>query len=161
TIGCLTLHFLSQIATDMHFQIGERLVEELESALESANPVVRKLDFGEPSQAAASDEVVQTLSKQLSFERWARQTIMRMHGTLDKDALLQQVADALGRGLNASRCLIVRTDGSLSGVVTHEYAEADMSPLGLGRTDQLPPGLIDHFKHNTGAFFDLADLSDL
>ena len=159
TIGCLTLHFINQTPSDMHFQIGERLVEVLEGALESASSIVRKLDFVEAPQA--SDEVVQTLSKQLSFERWARQTIMRMHATLDKDALLQQVADALGRGLNASRCLIVRTNGTLAGVVTHEYAEADMSPLGLGRTDPLPAGLIDHFKHNTGAFFDLADLSDL
>lgn len=162
TIGCLTLHFLNQVPSDMHCQIGEHLVEELENALENVNSVVRKLDFAEPGQAAAiNDGIVQTLSKQLSFERWARQTILRMHGTLDKDALLQQVADALGRGLNASRCLIVRTDGAPPGAVTHEYAEADMSPLGLGRTDQLPVWLIDHFKNNTGAFFDLADLSDL
>src|SRR5262249_37076455 len=43
TIGCLTLHFLNQLPSDMYFQIGERLVEELEGALENVNAVVRKL----------------------------------------------------------------------------------------------------------------------
>ena len=162
TIGCITLHFLNQLAfpSDLYFQIGEALAIELDRALQSATAIVRKVEFAE-AHGPANDEIVQTLSKQLNLERWARQTIMRMHSTLDRDAVLQQVADALGRGLNASRCLIVRTDGASSAVVTHEYVEADMSPLGLGRTDQLPAGLIDYFKHSVGTFVDLADLGDL
>jgi DNA-binding CsgD family transcriptional regulator len=128
------------------------------SELENAWSLARKIELAQNGQSA--EDLVQVLSKQLTLERWARQTIIKMHATLDRDAVLQQVVDALGKGLKASRCLIARTDVSPSKVVTHEYVEPDISPLGLGRTEQLPKGLIDRFRYDVGAFFDLADLKE-
>jgi len=51
--------------------------------------------------------------------------------------------------------LIVRTDGPASPVVTHEYAEPDISPLGLGRTGQFPPGAVACFKNKAIGISDL------
>lgn len=163
TAGCLTLHFLNRPvpAVDFYLEVGQALADELAAVLELGSSTVRKVDLSEQANPQLSEDMTQVLSKQLGLVRWTRQTIIRMHSTLDKDVVLQQVADAVGRGLNASRCLIVRTDSTPSGVVTHEYAEAEVSPLGLGRTDQLPLGLIEYFKQNVGSFLDLADLSDL
>ncbi len=108
-----------------------------------------------------AEQAIEKLSQQLGFERVLRQTVSKIHSNLDKDALLQCVVDDLGRGLNVSRCLIVRTDGSPSMVVTHEYGDPARSPLGLGRTAKLPPPLIDHFQNNTSASIELANIGDL
>jgi GAF domain-containing protein len=108
-----------------------------------------------PKQA---DELVNSLSKQLSWERWVRQIICKLHATLDRDLLLQSVADGFGRSLGASRCLIVRTDGLASPVVTHEYVEPESSPLGLGRTGPFPLGAIMPFRHKAGALPDVSVL---
>jgi DNA-binding CsgD family transcriptional regulator len=107
------------------------------------------------------EQAIENLSQQLNFERLLRQTISNIHSNLDKDALLQSVVDHLGRGLNASRCLVVRTDGSPAIVITHEYGEPAMSPLGLGRTTKLPPAVIEHFQNNTTAYIDLAAIGEL
>jgi DNA-binding CsgD family transcriptional regulator len=104
------------------------------------------------------DELVNSLSKQLSWERWVRQIICKLHATLDRDLMLQSVADGFGRSLSASRCLIVRTDGLASPVVTHEYVEPDISPLGLGRTGPFPLGAILPFRHKAGALSDVSAL---
>ncbi len=40
-------------------------------------------------------------------------------------------------------------------MVTHEYVEPDISPLGLGRTGQFPPVAVSFFKHKVGAVSDL------
>jgi DNA-binding CsgD family transcriptional regulator/transcriptional regulator with GAF, ATPase, and Fis domain len=104
------------------------------------------------------EELVSSLSKQLSWERWVRQIICKLHATLDRDLLLQSVADGFGRSLGASRCLIVRTDGLASPVVTHEYVEPDISPLGLGRTGPFPLGAIMPFRHKAGALPDVSSL---
>jgi DNA-binding CsgD family transcriptional regulator len=105
-----------------------------------------------------AEEMNNTLSKQLSWERWVRQIICKLHATLDRDTLLQTVVDGFGRALGASRCLIVRTDGLVSPMVTHEYVEPDISPLGLGRTGQFPPAAISIFRHKVGAIADLSAL---
>lgn len=110
------------------------------------------------SAAKTSDELVNNLSKQLSWERWVRQIICKLHATLDRDLLLQSVVDGFGRSLGASRCLIVRTDGLASPMVTHEYVEPEISPLGLGRTGPFPLAAIMPFRHKAGA---LADISSL
>jgi DNA-binding CsgD family transcriptional regulator len=108
-----------------------------------------------------ADQTMQQLSQQLGFERWLRQVISKIHNTLDRDALLQGVVDDLGKTLNVNRCLIVRTDGLTPMVITHEYGEPEMSPLGLGRTNQLPQSVINHFQHGVAAFVELANLSEL
>jgi GAF domain-containing protein/DNA-binding CsgD family transcriptional regulator len=105
-----------------------------------------------------AEEMTNTLSKQLSWERWVRQIICKLHATLDRDTLLQTVVDGFGRALGASRCLIVRTDGMVSPMVTHEYVEPDISPLGLGRTGQFPPAAVSFFRHKVGAIADLSAL---
>ena len=109
-------------------------------------------------RALRAEELSNTLTRQLSWERWVRQIVCKLHATLDRDTLLQTVVDGFGRALGASRCLIVRTDGSAAPMVTHEYVEPDISPLGLGRTGQFPAGAVSFFKHRVGAIADLSAL---
>jgi GAF domain-containing protein len=106
-------------------------------------------------QLAKHEQMVSSLSRQLAWERTARQIICRLHATVDKDAVLQAAVDCLGQVLSVSHCLIVRTEGSISPLVTHEYAEGDSSPLGLGRTSQFPTSAISCFKHKTMAIGEL------
>jgi PAS domain S-box-containing protein len=103
-----------------------------------------------------AEEMIATLSRQLNWERIVRHIVSAVHSSLDRDSLLQTTVDLLGRALGASRCLIVRTDGPVSPVVTHEYVQSDISPLGLGRTSQLPLALVSLFKAKTLTIYDLA-----
>ncbi|HEY9712030.1 MAG TPA: LuxR C-terminal-related transcriptional regulator, partial [Chroococcales cyanobacterium] len=115
---------------------------------------------GDPG-SQSSDELAAELaniSRELTWERWVRQIICKLHASLDRDTLLQTVVDGFGRALGASRCLIVRTDGPASPMVTHEYAEPDTSPLGLGRTGQFPSVIVSYFRHRVAAIPDLASL---
>lgn len=112
------------------------------------------------SPAARSDEVIAGLNRQVSWERWVRQMVSKIHLSLDRDTLLQTVADNLGRTLKASRCLIVRTDLPMAPFVTHEYVEPDISPLGLGRTTQFPPGAMSLFKNRVASIKDLTVAED-
>ena len=112
----------------------------------------------EQARLQRAEELANTLTRQLSWERWVRQIICKLHATLDRDTLLQTVVDGFGRALGASRCLIVRTDGPAAPMVTHEYVEPDISPLGLGRTGQFPPVAVSFFKHKVGAIPDLGAL---
>src|SRR5262249_40772738 len=50
-----------------------------------------------PAQRA--EELANNLTKQLSWERWVRQLICKVHATLDRDTLLQTVVDGFGRSL--------------------------------------------------------------
>jgi DNA-binding CsgD family transcriptional regulator len=114
----------------------------------------------------SSAELISNLSKQLSWERWVRQIICKMHASLDRDLVLQSVVDGFGRSLAASRCLIVKTDGTGANVVTHEYVEPEVSPLGLGRTGVFPLAAITPFRHKSAVIPDIdallksGDLSD-
>ncbi len=61
--------------------------------------------------------------------------------------------------LRATRCLVIRTDGlPLIPMVTHEYVEPDLSPLGLGRTGQFPMFAISLFTQRTAAYADVAQI---
>lgn len=115
-------------------------------------------DSSDAGKVQRAEELANTLTRQLSWERWVRQIICKLHATLDRDTLLQTVVDGFGRALGASRCLIVRTDGPAAPMVTHEYVEPDISPLGLGRTGQFPPVAVSFFKHKVGAIADLGGL---
>jgi DNA-binding CsgD family transcriptional regulator len=99
------------------------------------------------TKTSAADDLDE-VSKRLGFERWLRQTVCKLHSSLDRDHLLQTLADSLGRVFRATRCLVIRTDG-LAPMVTHEYVEPDLSPLGLGRTGQFPMKAINLFQHKT------------
>lgn len=68
---------------------------------------------------------------------------------------MQSVVDSLGRALSVSRCMVVRTESVTSPIVTHEFAEPDVSPLGLGRTGQFPAGTAGHFKTRVKAVSDI------
>jgi GAF domain-containing protein/DNA-binding CsgD family transcriptional regulator len=111
--------------------------------------------------AGAQEEFVQaeagqaSLSKQLTWERWMRQIVCRVHSSLDRDSIMQSVVDSLGRALSVSRCMIVRTESVTAPLVTHEYAEPDVSPLGLGRTGQFPARTASHFKTRVKAVGDI------
>ncbi len=117
------------------------------------------ISSSEESGVKRAEEIANNLSKQLSWERWLRQMICKLHATLDRDALLQNVVDGFGRALGASRCLIVRTDGLVSPMVTHEYVEPDISPLGLGRTGQFPAAAISYFRQKVDAIPDISILA--
>jgi DNA-binding CsgD family transcriptional regulator len=108
----------------------------------------------------SSAESLSALSKQLNWERWVRQIICQVHASLDRDTLLQTVIDGLGRALNTSRCIIVRIDASIPPLVTHEYAQADISPLGLGRTGQFPAGAVACFQRRARGFAELSVLEN-
>jgi GAF domain-containing protein/DNA-binding CsgD family transcriptional regulator len=110
---------------------------------------------GSGEQVAKLEELVSAMSRQLNWERLARHIVSSIHTTLDRDSVLQTTADSLARALTASRCLIVRTDGPVSPMVTHEYVEPDISPLGLGRTSQFPLSAISCFKNKSAAIRDL------
>jgi DNA-binding CsgD family transcriptional regulator/transcriptional regulator with GAF, ATPase, and Fis domain len=159
-------------SSDKKSRIPDNLLQSKSSA-NAASPAASRLPAASLPMSASSsrapgsqidarptqpDELVNSLSKQLSWERWVRQIICKLHATLDRDLLLQSVADGFGRSLSASRCLIVRTDGLASPVVTHEYVEADISPLGLGRTGPFPLGAILPFRHKAGAVSDVSAL---
>lgn len=121
-----------------------------------SQPAAKGGGEGDVGRALRAEELANNLTKQLSWERWVRQLICKVHATLDRDTLLQAVVDGFGRSLGASRCLIVRTDGPSSPVVTHEYADVDISPLGLGRTGQFPTVAISYFKTRVAAIPDLS-----
>jgi GAF domain-containing protein len=102
------------------------------------------------------DDLVSSLSRQLNWERVTRQITSKLHSSLDRDTILQAAADSVGRAMKATACLIIRTDGPGSAMVTHEYADPNLSPLGLGRTGYLPLGAISAFKQRTTSMNDLA-----
>jgi DNA-binding CsgD family transcriptional regulator len=141
-------------------ELGEAVAEVLAGAVVMViDPLTSGNDAKEATDALRllrAEEMTNTLSKQLSWERWVRQIICKLHASLDRDTLLQTVVDGFGRALGASRCLIVRTEGLVSPVVTHEYVEPDISPLGLGRTGQFPPAAISFFRQKVGAIADLS-----
>ncbi|HNB23410.1 MAG TPA: GAF domain-containing protein [Candidatus Melainabacteria bacterium] len=95
------------------------------------------------------------LTKQLTWERWMRQIVCRVHSSLDRDSIMQSVVDSLGRALCVSRCMVVRTESVTAPIVTHEFAEPDVSPLGLGRTGQFPARTASHFKTRVKAVSDI------
>jgi GAF domain-containing protein len=103
------------------------------------------------------EELVSSLSRQLTWERLTRQIISKLHSSLDRDSVLQSAADSIGRALRASACLIIRTDSPATSVVTHEYADPNLSPLGLGRSGQLPANSIQYFKQRTVSINDLSN----
>lgn len=94
------------------------------------------------------------LSEQVNWERRCRQIVMSLHATLDRDAVLQATVDSLGRALGVSRCFVVWTVGA--SLVTHEYVDSSLSPLGLGQTNQFPSSAISCFRHRLLQVDDLA-----
>jgi DNA-binding CsgD family transcriptional regulator len=111
---------------------------------------------GRASTLASGD--LDEATKRIGFERWLRQTVCKLHSSLDRDHLLQALADSLGRMFNATRCLVIRTDGPSHPMVTHEYVEPDLSPLGLGRTGQFPMFALSLFQQKTVAVNEVEQL---
>lgn len=104
-----------------------------------------------PADASKPTYSIDELTRQLSDERMMRHIISKLHLSLDKDVVSQTAVDCLGRALSATFCLVVRTDMPGHALVTHEYADAASSPLGLGRTEHLPPNVVAFFKQRTAA----------
>jgi DNA-binding CsgD family transcriptional regulator len=164
-LGCLAIvyqHGASHVSADimelsqvLAQLIGLKFEETRFSSYESS--AVAGL-AGKLTESDSAEEVISSLSKQLSWERFVRQIICKSYATLDRDLLLQSVVDGFGHSLGASRCLIVRTDGLTSPMVTHEYVEPDISPLGLGRTGPFPLAAIMPFRHKAAAITDLVVL---
>lgn len=101
---------------------------------------------------------VDALNKQLQFERMVRQVMSKVYSSLDKDAILQALVDNLGRGLKCQRCLVIVESAQALPVVTHEYAEADISPLGLGRTAKFPASVFERLLEGVVAVPDVTNL---
>jgi len=98
------------------------------------------------------------MSRRLSAELWLRQAICKLHLSLDRDCILQTLVDSLGRGLRPSRCLVVRTSPGAPELVCHEYEDPDLSPLGLGRTNQFPLFAVQLLRHRCTAYGDVSEL---
>lgn len=111
-------------------------------------------------QIPTVDEVdaIEGVTKRLALERWLRQTVCKLHSSLDRDYLLQTLADSLGRIFKVTRCLVIRTDGPSHPMVTHEYVEPDLSPLGLGRTGQFPMMAISLFQQKALGISEISQL---
>lgn len=105
-----------------------------------------------------SELSIDDLSRRLGHERWLRQVICKMHASLDRDHLLQSIADSLGRAFKVTRCLIIRIEGAPNPHVTHEYVDPELSPLGLGRTTQFPVFAIKLFDRKTRSYPDINEL---
>ncbi len=115
----------------------------------SVSPWASRLD--EPP--AASE-----MSRRLTSELWLRQAICKLHLSLDRDCILQTLVDSLGRGLRPSRCLVVRTSPGAPELVCHEYEDPDLSPLGLGRTNQFPLFAVQLLRQRCTAYGDVSEL---
>lgn len=101
-----------------------------------------------------------TLSRQLTWERLARQIITRLHASLDRDVVLQALVDSIARSLNCQRCLVIKAGLTSNPVVTHEFVEADISPLGLGRTTRFPESMFSFFQKGLVAIPDITALRE-
>jgi DNA-binding CsgD family transcriptional regulator len=123
-----------------------------------ANPGGAGTASGAAAAAAGEPASLGDVSRRLNFERWLRQTVCKLHSSLDRDHVLQTLADSLGRAFRATRCLIIRTDGPSHPMVTHEYVEPDLSPLGLGRTGQFPMFVISLFSQKTVSYADVSQI---
>lgn len=171
-MGCLLLNYClaSKPFSDEIIMLAKTLAETIAWAYDRAlilnsseNEKEKQLfehplQSFDPERSARAEELATNLSKQLSWERWTRQIVCKLHSTLDRDTLLQAVVDEFGRALSASRCLIVRTDGLVSPAVTHEYVEPDISPLGLGRTGQFPLPAVFYFTNKIDSIPDVSAL---
>jgi DNA-binding CsgD family transcriptional regulator len=111
-----------------------------------------------PTAVESSQATIEALNKQLHFERLVRQIMTRIYSSLDKDTILQGVVDGLGRALKCQRCLVIIENSLALPVVTHEYAEADISPLGLGRTAKFPVSVFERLREGVVAVPDVTNL---
>lgn len=111
---------------------------------------------GESSYSVSAATV--DLSRRLAMEQFMRQTITKMHATLDRDFLLQSLVDSLGRAFRPTRCLVLKSGQGLTTMVSHEYEEPDLSPLGLGRTVQFPAFASELFKMRCTGYGDVGAL---
>lgn len=94
---------------------------------------------------AVGDLAAEASVKQLYWDRLVQQVATRLHSSLDLNIVLQLLVDNLGQCLNASRCLFVKSEPT-SMVVSHEYSDPSISPLGLGRTSGFPESVISLFR---------------
>ncbi len=124
----------------------------------NTNSASRSSRGGAGRASAQSSDDLDEATKRMGFERWLRQTVCKLHSSLDRDHLLQALADSLGRMFKATRCLVIRTDGPSHPMVTHEYVEPDLSPLGLGRTGQFPMFALSLFQQKTVAVNEVEQL---
>ncbi len=142
--GLLCLHPKDRSESNEEMKaVAQIIAEEMLLLLRQQN-----LPNGNSSSLAYSME---DLTNQLSDERLMRHIISKLHLSLDKDVVLQTAVDCLGRALSVSFCLVERADMPGHALVTHEYADAASSPLGLGRTDHLPANIVSCFKQRTAA----------
>ena len=154
-IGCLSMHYCEEeqtFAGDL-VELGTLSAEVIAVATD------RTLNL-ENNRAQHAQDTVHKLSRQINWERWARQIVCKLHANLDKDALLQTAADSFGRALSASRCLIVKDEAGAPPVVTHEYVDSNISPLGLGRTEQFPAAAYALFTQKVNAVADVTLMSE-
>lgn len=180
-LGVLFMHFCLEQKSfpDSYFELGESIASELALLISKEKPIEAKdddgsltdfphhttqtstieqgNDFKTSDQIGKLEETVTSLTKQLNWERIVRHIVSMIYASLDRDTVLQTTADSLGRVLGASRCLVVRIEELSPPTVTHEYVQAEISPLGLGRTSQFPQGVISCFRQQSRSIPDILD----
>lgn len=101
--------------------------------------------------------LAEAATKQLYWDRLIRQVVTRLHSTLDANMIPQLMVDNVGQCLSASRCLFIKSDSD-SMVVTHEYTNPSISPLGFGRTARFPESVVNLFRNGPLAIADVTSL---
>lgn len=128
-------------------ELAQKLVHDIWLGLQTSK---KKFQAGQAAETAI-------LNQHLSAERLSRQITSKLHASLDKDAILQTAVDTLGHLLKASACLCISLDHTSSPLVTHEYVNPLLSPLGLGSTALISRSVAEHFAHKTNTIIDEGD----
>ena len=110
------------------------------------------------SKLSSGNLAAEAATKQLYWDRLMRQVVTRLHTTLDYNIVLQLLVDNMGQCLNASRCLFIQTANVSSMVVSHEYSDPSISPLGFGRTARFPSSVVNLFRKGPMALSDVTAL---
>ncbi|MBX9667802.1 MAG: LuxR C-terminal-related transcriptional regulator [Candidatus Obscuribacterales bacterium] len=148
------------IASPLDDESGQNVCIIFSPRSRGSQELARVLGGGEapPNLQEASSQAIDHLGRQLQFERTVRQIVTKLYSSLDKDTVAQGLVDNIGRALKCQRCLVIIESSSALPVVTYEYAEADISPLGLGRTAKFPASVFERVLQGLVAVPDVTNL---
>ncbi len=148
------------IASSLDDESGQHVCVIFSPRARGSHEMARAIVGADASQSLyeASSQAIDHLGRQLNFERTVRQIVTKLYSSLDKDAIAQGLVDNLGRALKCQRCLVIIESSSALPVVTYEYAEADISPLGLGRTAKFPASVFERVLQGLVAVPDVTNL---
>lgn len=154
--GCLSLSWEDDIELSADIQdLAQTIAAELAEQLAHLELFNHGLGGGHDRFTANPGDAESQANKQLACERLKCQMLSRLHASLDRDIVLQTATDFIGRAFRVKTCVFIRIDAQSQPLVTHEYSQPDASPLGLGRTGQMPLGAVNFLRNRTTIVSDL------